>query len=324
MDKSFGFDDVLVRPRMSKVGSRDEVDISVKLSDSFTLKFPVMASPMVGVVDGKFASLLSDLGGLAILHRFYKTENHLRKDILENNLKDKNYGMSLKIEDNSYFEYLGFYNPKILLVDTANGYTSRLLSYCEKIKNHIVQYSYDVLLMAGNVASWDGANHLADAGCDLIRIGIGGGSPCSTRNVTGIGMPNISALLDCCEPPIAAKLVIDGGLRNSGDFVKAIVAGADLGLAGKLYAQCYESPNEGVLYGMASRTHMENTKINIKSVEGIDIPIKKKHSLSDFVREFGYGIKSAGTYLNARNLEEIYLNGSFTEVSDHSIKKNLD
>ena len=130
---------------------------------------------------------------------------------------------------------------------------------------------------------------------------------------------------DCDEPYGSKdlKIVIDGGIRNSGDFVKAIVAGADLGMAGKLFAETFEAPNDGVLYGMASRTNMEKVNMPIKSVEGFDIKIEKQHQLVDFVKEFGYGIKSAGTYLNARNLRDIYTNGSFVQVTDHAIKKNI-
>lgn len=328
--ETYEFDDVLIKPILSNVSSRDDVDISVKLSDYLTLQFPLIASPMVGVVDGAFAKKLSDLGGLAILHRFYKERILLYRDI-QNNLditKDK-FGMSVKVDENN-FEEIVSYNPSILLVDTANGYTKKLAQYCEKIKNYISQTSYHTLLMAGNVSTFLGCKALHEAGCDLIRIGIGGGSPCSTRNQTGIGIPNISAIIDCDNDeddiPIYTrefKLVIDGGLKNSGDFVKAIIAGADLGMAGKLFAECYEAPNEGILYGMASRTHMENMKLPIKSVEGFDIPITKKQSLEQFVREFGYGIKSAGTYLNSRSLNEIYVNGEFVKVTNTAIKKGI-
>jgi len=325
MKKMYEFDDVLIRPIPSFVNSRDDVDISVKLSNTLALKFPLIASPMIGVVNGYFAHLLSELGGLAILHRFYKNRDCLLYDIIHNLDfigKDK-FGIALKIGEER-FEVFFDYNPAILLVDTANGYTEKLCKYCEKIKNYISKYNYKTLLMAGNVVTKEGCNNLWEAGCDIIRVGIGGGSPCSTRNQTGIGLPNISAIIEsvACEPN-KYKIAIDGGIKAPGDFVKAIVAGADLGISGKLYAECYEAPNEGMIYGAASRTHMESNKINIKSVEGIDVPIKKKHSLEDFVREFGYGIKSAGTYLNSKNLNEIYLNGEFVEVSDHSIKKNI-
>ena len=178
--------------------------------------------------------------------------------------------------------------------------------------------------MAGNVATHEGYVGLISSGVDIVRVGIGGGSPCSTRNQTGIAVPNISALLDAPSRDKYKYLTaIDGGIKAPGDFVKSVVAGADIGISGKLFGECYEAPNEGMYYGMASRTQMENTKINIKSVEGFDTYVEKKHSLEQFVREFGYGIKSAGTYLNAKDLHEIKQNGRFIEVSDRAIKKNI-
>ena len=327
MIEGLEFDDVLITPQPSSVRSRDDVDISVEFT-GFTLKFPLIASPMVGVVDGKFAKQLSDLGGIAILHRFYKDKGAFYTDIEENLTFLDNYGISLKVGDKSYEEYLcNDVNPRIILVDTANGYLSSVAEYCEEVKNYIVKHSLPILLMSGNVVTRDGCINLSNAGCDIVRVGIGGGSPCSTRNKTGIGVPAITAIQNCADSfyyrDKDLKIVIDGGVRSSGDFVKAVVAGADFAMAGKLFAETFEAPNDGVLYGMASRTNMENVNMPIKSVEGFDIKIEKQHHLADFVNEFGYGIKSAGTYLNARNLREIYNNGTFIKVTDYAIKKNI-
>ncbi len=322
MEETYEFDDVLIVPIPSEVSSRDDVNISIKLSDTLTLQFPLIASPMIGVVNGEFAHKLSGLGGLAIFHRFYLSRHELFADIANNIKKDDNFGVSIKIGEENIEDYFRF-NPRIILIDTANGYTKKLLDYCLYVKNYIVKNSFPTLLMAGNVATGYGCKNLRDSGVDLIRVGIGGGAPCSTRNQTGIGLPNISALMDCCEYAVNSHIVIDGGIKNSGDFVKAIVAGADLGISGMLYAQCFEAPNKGTIYGMSSRTHMNNTHTKIKSVEGIDIKVEHKYSLEQFVNEFGYGIKSAGTYLNARNLREISVNGEFVKVSDHAIKKGL-
>jgi IMP dehydrogenase/GMP reductase len=323
MEETLEFDDVLIKPVPSSVSSRDEVCIDVKLSDSLTLKFPLIASPMIGIVNGQFAHLLSKLGGLAIIHRFYPAREDLFADIAGNINLDDNYGISIRIDEEDIEEYFQ-YKPKVILIDTANGYTEKLLRYCEKVKNIITERRLDILLMAGNVTTAVGCKNLHDSGCDLIRLGIGGGSPCSTRNQTGIGIPSISALMECDDRAGEDyKIIIDGGIKNSGDFVKSIIAGADFGMSGLLYGQCYEAPHKGTIYGLASRTNMKNTNTEIKSVEGIDIPVEKKYSLEQFVREFGYGIKSAGTYLNAKTLGEIYGHGSFVKVSDHAIKKGL-
>lgn len=323
MHETYEFDDVLIPPIPSDVNSRDDVDISVKLGKGLTLKFPLIASPMVGVTDGNFAHLLSFLGGMAILHRFYKSRESFLDDIKQNIREGDKFGISIKVGEN--IDGAWFYkNPSVILVDTANGYTKKYLDYCEYVKTNLSLNGSSSLLMGGNVATAEGVISLTNVGCDIIRVGIGGGSPCSTRNQTGVGVPSISMLREIANNyDGSAKIIMDGGIKNSGDFVKAIVAGADAAMAGRLFAECFEAPNEGVLYGMASRTHMENTKLPVKSVEGIDVPIKKKQSLYDFVREFGYGIKSAGTYLNARSLEDMFYNGNFIKVTDSAIKKGI-
>jgi IMP dehydrogenase len=334
MDEQLEFDDVLIKPIPSDVSSRDEVDIGVDLPSNTSgakgehLDFPLIASPMVGVVDGAFAKALSDLGGLAIFHRFYDTQQDMINDMLNHmDIFNDLFGLSVRVGGN--YKALLEYNPNIILVDTANGYTKAVYDFCEEIANYIINNGHvSTLLMAGNVATRCGCARLYNAGCKLIRVGIGGGSPCSTRNVTGIGVPSVSMLEECSTSSGAydfahCTIVMDGGIKNSGDFVKAIVAGADLGMAGRLFGETYEAPNKGKLYGMASRTHMKNTNTEIKSVEGFDIEFEKKHSLEQFVREFSYGIKSAGTYLNAKNLEQIYVHGEFIKVTNSAIKKGI-
>ncbi len=312
------FDDVLIKPIPSEANSRSEVDISVKLFDNFTLNFPLIASPMRGIVNASFASKLSDLGGIAILHRFYDSDEEMFQEA--KSLRDKNFGVSIGLNDENYFELLN-YNPKILCIDLANGYTKSLLNFCEKVSTYIINSHYKTLLMSGNVCTFKGARNLENSGVNIVRYGIGGGGLCSTRNVTGIGIPQITALKDIFPYPNSNLFICaDGGIRNSGDFVKAIVAGANLGMAGSLFGQTFESASNGSIYGMASRKLNEMKYTQIKSIEGIEKAIEKKQSLEQFVEEFSWGIKSAGTYLNAKNLNEIQMNGEFILTGKGSIK----
>lgn len=316
MNRGLEFDDILVKPIPSNVSSRSEVDISIKLSDKFALQFPLIASPMREIVDAQFASKLSDLGGIAILHRFYDTDEEMYDEV--ENLIGKNFGVSIGLNDKKYIRLLD-YAPKILCIDVANGYIKSLLDFCAVVKNYIVNNNYDTLLMSGNVCTRIGAKNLEGNGVDLIRYGVGGGALCSTRNVTSIAIPQISALqevLDTCN----AIIVSDGGIRYSGDFVKAIIAGADLAMAGSLFGQTYESPSKDTIYGMAGRRLNEMKYTKIKSIEGFEKAIEKKYSLKQFVDEFSWGIRSAGTYLNARNLREIRNNGKFVLAGTGSIK----
>lgn len=316
LQRSLDFDDVLIEPVPSNINYREDVDISVRLSPELKLEFPLIASPMRGIVDAKFASALSDLGGMAILHRFYDTNEEMFSEA--KSLVGKTFGLSVGLNNNDYTKLLD-YSPSVIVVDVANGYTKSVLYFCEKVKAYIVNSGLHTLLISGNVCTFDGAVNLSDAGVDIVRYGIGGGGLCSTRNVTGVGKPQISALQDALELE-DVLICADGGIRNSGDFVKAIIAGADLGMAGSLFGQTYESSNDGIIYGMASRHLNEMRYSQIKSIEGIEKAVEKRYSLKQFVDEFSWGIKSAGTYLNARNLSEIRSHGKFVLAGTGSIK----
>ncbi len=317
--QGFDFDDVLVLPIMSEINSRSEVDISVKLSDNLVLDFPVIASPMLNIVDASFAIKLSELGGIAILHRMYDDGVIWFKEIATVKHAGAKLGIAMGLDND--FEPFITWQPDILVVDVANGYTKELRRKCEQIKNHIIKYGLDTLLMAGNVVTPDGATELIDSGVDLVRVGIGGGSLCSTRNVTGIGSPQITAISDCLtSTKNGGKLVADGGIRISGDAVKAFVAGADVVMIGSLFAQTYESPSKDVIFGMASKRLQEMHYTQIKSVEGIEKNITKKWSLKEFVDNFSWGVKSAGTYLNAKTLTDFRKYGTFIQAGKNSIK----
>lgn len=320
MIEGLEFDDVLIVPTLSEVCSRDDVDISVKLSDNFTLNFPLIASPMRGIVDSSFCIKLSNIGGIGILHRFHDSEGEWFSEVNKIS-KAKQYGLSVGY-NNSIYKKLLEYEPDILVIDVANGYTESLAKFCLEVKTFIINKKYKTLLMSGNVATGKGAKILSENGVDIIRVGIGSGGLCSTRNVTGVGVPQVTALLDCSSST-DALIICDGGLKNSGDAVKAFVAGADLCMAGSLFAQTFESPNDNKIFGMASRDLMELRHTQIKSVEGFSKIIEKTMPLKQFVDEFSWGIKSAGTYLNANNIEEIRQNGHFILVGESSIKKGV-
>ena len=317
-EQGLDYDDVLIKPILSQVNHRENVDISVKLSDILTLEFPLVASPMRGIVDASFCIKLAELGGVGILHHFYDTEDEWFLE-MEKVSKAKQYGLSIGYNSDIYKKVLE-YEPDILVIDVANGYTESITNFCLKVKTYILNKKYKTLLMSGNVATAEGVRQLEESGVDIIRVGIGSGGLCSTRNVTGIGIPQITALLDCSRYS-NVFIIADGGLKNSGDAVKSFIGGADLCMGGSLFAQTFESPNDYKIFGMASRELMELKHTQIKSVEGFSKVIEKTMSLKQFVDEFSWGIRSAGTYLNAYNIAEIRKNGSFILTGKNSIKK---
>ncbi len=322
IERGHDFNDLLLVPRLSTVNSRDEVDLSVKLSEFLTLKIPIIASPMKGIISTGLITKLHKLGGIGILHRFYQPYGEeFLNDMTILFRSNENFGISTDLKDSGDRINVGLnYGARILCIDVANGYTTEVLKACSRFKNYIIKHGFKCLLMAGNVVTENGAKALEECGVDLIRVGIGSGNLCTTRNVTGVGYPQLSAIMSCnnCD----SFIVADGGIKNSGDAVKSLAAGADLVMLGSLLAHTYESSNNGIICGMASRKMQEEYYHGkIKSIEGIEKEVEKNISLEDFISEFTYGIKSACTYINARNLVELRNNAKFVEVSRSSIKE---
>jgi IMP dehydrogenase len=176
--------------------------------------------------------------------------------------------------------------------------------------------------MVGNVATREGADLLVESGATYIRVGIGSGGLCSTRNVTGIGVPQLTAIEDVNLSRYRNdfRLVADGGIHNSGNAVKAFAVGADYVMLGSLLAQAYEAEHEGKIRGMASRSLQEEHHGVVKSVEGIERTVEKTRPLTELIEEFIMGIRSACTYLNCANYSMIKYNSRFISTGKGTLK----
>lgn len=301
------FDDILLVPKLSKVISREDVDLSIKLSDYLTLQIPVIASPMKGIVGTELIIKIAELGGIGILHRFHKSFTEFDLDLTELYRTGKVFGVAVGLGGEMYYKDALEYDSSIICIDVANGYLKSVLEFVTEVSNYISKYNYKCMIMAGNVVTSDGARNLSNCGADLIRVGIGNGGLCTTRNVTGVGRPQVDALVECKGKSAGWNwlTISDGGIKESGDAVKALAIGADLVMLGSLLGQTYESSNSGKIYGMASRRLQEEYYHTTKSIEGIEKVVNKKMSLEDFILEFTYGIKSACTYLDSRHLTDL-------------------
>jgi IMP dehydrogenase len=322
LKKGLDFDDVLLVPKSSNVDSREDVDLSVKLG-SLNLDIPIIASPMKGIISEELIIRLSQLGGIGIMHRFFDTDPHknydsISKFMLSMQTRCKYWGISIGLNEKLYNLMLD-YKPPIICIDIANGNLDVVRKFVNEVKISTSIWSPKTLIMAGNVATYDSAKKLAQAGADLIRVGIGNGALCTTRNITGVGVPQITALMDCSN--VEATIICDGGIRNSGDAVKALAAGADVIMMGTPFASTYESANNGIIYGMASRKLQEEYYHSVKSIEGLEKEVEKKQNVADFIKEFTWGMRSAFTYLNSHNIKELHKNASFIEAGTGSIKK---
>jgi IMP dehydrogenase len=326
--RGYDFDDLLLVPKPSDVWSRSDVDLSVELGDDLKLKVPIIAAPMKGIATPELIIELSRLGGIGILHRFQGSLDGWERDLELLAANAENFGVAVGLGELYWAKKAIGMGAKIICIDVANGYLSRVNAQIGEIIDYLNGREYrwwheSPLIMAGNVATGDGTFRLANSGAHLIRVGIGSGQTCTTRNVTGVGVPQLTAIE---QASLAAsffpnvKVVSDGGIRNSGDAVKAFAAGADAIMLGTLLGKTFESGHDGTVYGMASRRLQVESRMDVKSVEGIELAVEKTVSLEDFVTEFCYGIRSGCTYVGVDKLVDLPLKAEFTEVGRGSIK----
>jgi len=322
-EQGLDFDDVLLIPVNSDSNSRDLVDTSVS-TEFFNLKIPIISSPMVGVSSVRLIVELGKLGGLGILPRFADM-NTRRRQIKELRESVRPFGVAVgcrpEIQDREFniIKHALDHGANLICIDTANGYSETVREFTSRIyKYYLLNKSFS--LMVGNVVNQSGSVSLSLLGADIIRVGLGSGSVCTTRNVTGVGSAQLTAIQKTTT--VYSRIVADGGIRNSGDAMKALAFGADFIMLGKLLAQTIESESGKELYGMASKIHQDNNGYKVKSVEGINISLNEneKIPLKDFIDRFMYGIKSGCTYLGIKRLSDIANTNIQVQKVNNSIK----
>ncbi|MBW8640294.1 IMP dehydrogenase [Hoeflea sp. WL0058] len=228
----------------------------------------------------------------------------------------------------------------LLVIDTAHGHSQRVLDAVGRVK----KLSNSVRIMAGNVATADGARALIDAGADSIKIGIGPGSICTTRIVAGVGVPQLSAIMGAAEAASVngIPVIADGGIKYSGDLAKAIAAGASAVMVGSLLAGTDESPGEVYLYqgrsfkayrgmgsvgamarGSADRYFQAEVRDTLKLVpEGIEGQVPYKGAVSAVLHQLGGGLKAAMGYVGAANLDEFHERATFVRISNAGLSES--
>lgn len=328
--RGYEYDDVMIVPRYSKVNSRMDTDISRKLvlhnGDHVKLEVPIIASPMAGIVESELIIGLGKLGGLGILHRFFSDERgNFDFEKYESEIKKINsfkvpFGISVGmngLQPESILRLVRTYeNIVVVCVDVANGYLTDLHKRVSEINQALLHES--VIIMSGNVVTQSGVEMLEKSGAGLHRVGIGSGSLCTTRNKTGVGFPQLSAIINCST--YNTGIVADGGIKSAGDVCKALGAGAEFVMIGGMFGRVVESGHDGTIYGMAS---LENQKRNLggshRSVEGISKKEKKIIYLADMINDITSSLRSSMTYVSAENLLHYAGNCEFVEVGRNSI-----
>jgi len=324
MRKTYSFDDVLLVPQYSDIKSRSEVDLACKLDNNITLELPIISSPMDTVTETKMAAAMADLGGLGIIHRY----NTIEEQCLLAKAAGKAGGViGAAIGTNEDFESrataLWDSGVRVLCLDVAHGHHVMVKNTLEALKSI---FGEDMHLMAGNVATLKAFDDLASWGADSIRVGVGGGSICSTRLVTGHGIPTLQSIMDVSYTEHNAKIIADGGFKKTGDIVKALAAGADFVMLGSMLAGTDETPGEifytknrpewlhegyKIYRGMASEDAQYDWRGRSSTPEGVSTTISCKGPLSGVMKNIAGGIRSGLSYTGARNIIDLQNHAEF-------------
>ena len=321
MKKTITFDDVLLEPQFSDIRSRSKVDISSKLTEDILLTLPIISAPMNTVTESHMAIAMANAGGLGIIHRYNSIEGQVSIVSAVVSAVDTPVGAAIGTTGDFMDRATALYDAgaRILCVDIAHGHHILMKEALLELRR---EFYNSVHIVAGNVATLKAFNDLADWGADSIKVGVGGGSICSTRILTGHGVPTLQSVLDCSRSDRDAKLIADGGIKNSGDMVKALAMGADFVMSGSLLAGTTETPGEsflknGVRYkvyqGMASKEAQITWKGTYASIEGVTHSVPFRGSVKPVLRDLENGIRSGFSYSGALNLRELQTKAQFVK-----------
>jgi len=324
MQKGLTYDDVLLVPQYSDIESRSEVSLTTDLGRGVELGLPIIASPMDTVSEADMAGSLGELGGISIIHRYNSIEEQtaMIASIGGNTLVGAAVGVSGDFADRAVSAVAA--GAKVICIDVAHGHHILVKKAIKKIRKVLP----NIHIMAGNVATLEGFNDLADWGADSIRCNIGGGSICTTRIQTGHGVPGIETILQCAKSDRDAKIIADGGIKNSGDIVKALAAGADAVMLGSLLAGTNCSP--GTIFktetgelrktyrGMASAAAQRDWRGRVSSCEGVSSSVPYRGKLAEVVKELERGIRSGLSYSGARSVKELQAKAQWLQQSSAS------
>jgi IMP dehydrogenase len=323
------YDDVLVVPARSPVDSRSDVSLATHLTDDIALEAPLLSAPMDTVTGPDLAVALHELGGFGTIHRFQTVADQVAA-IEETVDRGARVGAALGIDEQyrDRAERALEAGAACLMVDVAHGHMEAALDAVET-----VAAEFDAPLVAGNVATAAGVADLAAAGADCVKVGIGPGSHCTTREVAGAGVPQFTAVRDCARAAdeYGVRTIADGGIGGSGDAVTALLAGADTVMMGGFFAGTEEAPGELVEYdgsrykrshGMASTAANEarSDKAAADSAPGADEGVAGlvpyRGPLPDVVSEFLAGIRSGVSYAGGHTLAEARDGIEFIRVTE--------
>ncbi len=340
------FDDVTLVPKYSEI-LPSEVDTTAYLSNKFFLKIPLISSAMDTVTESLMAIAIAKAGGIGIIHRNLSIDKQL-KEIKKVKLKKLKVGAAVGAGPHEFERARAILKEgvNLIVVDTAHGHTKKVQQIISKIK----KIKKNTLLCAGNIASAEAAKFLAKLGVDIIKVGIGPGSICTTRLVAGIGVPQLSAIMEVKKSlgNKNIKIIADGGIKFSGDIAKALAAGADAVMIGSLFAGSDEAPGklikkEGKLFkefrgmgsvgamnkGSADRYFQIKQSDKSKYVpEGVEGYVKYKGPVNKILFKLIGGLKSSMGYLGSKRIINLRNKPKFVKITKagfyESMVHNID
>ena len=333
IQEALTFDDVLLLPRYSSI-LPSKTNISLDLTEKISLKVPFFSSAMDTVTESKMAIAIAKEGGIGIIHRNFNINNQ-SKEVKKVKNKKLIVGAAVGTneDDIDRTRSLVSNGVDLIVIDTAHGHSKKVLTTLSKIK----KITKKIPICVGNIATGEAAKKLYNAGADIIKVGIGPGSICTTRMVSGIGVPQISAIIEVKKAlnKKNIKIISDGGIKFSGDIAKALAAGADAIMMGSIFAGTEESPGikfkvKGKFFkkyrgmgsigamsaGSANRYFQKNFKDKSKFVpEGVEGRVEYKGKVSKIIYQLQGGLRSSMGYIGAKNLKEINKKAKFIKIT---------
>lgn len=353
------FDDVLLIPGLADF-SRSDITLTTKLTKKITIELPLVSSPMDTVTEANLAIALARLGGIGILHRNLTVADqasHVARVKKENLLVGAAVGVSSGFEER--VEALVEAKVDVILVDSAHGYATPVINAVKWIKSNST-----VEVIAGNIATYDGAKALIEVGADGLRVGMGPGAICTTRIISGMGVPQITALQETvrASKDAGVPVIADGGIKYSGDIVKALAVGASTVMMGSFFAAAEEAPGKVVTLkrsqvphrfqsifrqdvdeykfkeyrGMGSvgamkegakiksedEYHGKSYKDRVLVAEGVEGLVPVRGGVQDLVDQAVGGVKSGMYYVGAKTLPELAVKAKFLQITQASLAES--
>lgn len=355
--KGLTFDDVLLIPAESHV-LPNEVDLSVKLADNIKLNLPFISAGMDTVTESSMAIAMALQGGMGVIHKNMSivaqagevatvkgvmlSGNFTRAAVDDEDKLLVAAAVGVTSDTFQRAQALLEAGANAIVIDTAHGHSAGVLRKIKEIREHFPKAT----LIAGNVATAEGTKALFDSGVDIVKVGIGPGSICTTRIIAGVGVPQITAIYDAASVAreYGKTIIADGGIKYSGDIVKAIAAGGNAVMLGSMFAGTTETPGQiitdgdkkyKVYRGMGSIGAMAQShgssdryfqggvnEANKLVPEGIEARVEYKGDVSDTIFQLIGGLRSGMGYVGARNIDELINKAQFVQMTNSGLRES--